>query len=231
MPVEVEAQQHLFTQPPLFVPPKIPQRSDLSKRPGQELVVSGPSGPRIKPLSRYHVVHDLESIWWMAVYIILCHPIDFETRPRVALDTQRDVAARLFHNLNERTKVITDARFFDALMTTCQFTEPINSISRILTDVLALLVNAYRVAGTDPGYDFSDSIIPELHKGLISYFEFIVEHINEFETERTEAEAKKSAGKADLNPENPPSKFVLKFTTTWEELFPSKKRDHAEISH
>ncbi len=97
--------------------PLLPESNSLEHR------AVRPLPPHI-PL-RYNPIHDLESLWWIAVYFVLDMQLkpDSEAEPQTfcadelyPTTQQRYYAGRLFFNATSRFSVMNDSTFFAAIV-------------------------------------------------------------------------------------------------------------------
>ncbi|KAJ3552850.1 hypothetical protein NM688_g3932 [Phlebia brevispora] len=68
------------------------------------------------PIFRYNAIHDLESLWWIAVYFIVCHEVvDDDDNGSDLYDlahTQRNFASELFWTADNRVHALTNPHYF-----------------------------------------------------------------------------------------------------------------------
>lgn len=126
---EIESQLYRFL--PGLTPPTTPV--DSQKQPRQipkypsiidsyEASTHRDDEPIITPAIRYNPLHDLESLWWIAVYFIVKHevfdPTDPETEGQFASATQWKYAADLF-DTNSLKRITFEIPFHFLTHTSC----------------------------------------------------------------------------------------------------------------
>ncbi|PSS18944.1 hypothetical protein PHLCEN_2v3160 [Hermanssonia centrifuga] len=122
--------------------PLLPERNSLEHR------AVRPLPPHI-PL-RYNPIHDLESLWWIAVYFVLGMQLkpDSEAESQTfcadelyPTTQQRYYAGRLFFNATSRFSVMNDSTFFAAIVQS--LSPSLHDIGMVLEDVRMELFRTY----------------------------------------------------------------------------------------
>lgn len=98
---------------------------------------------------RYSALHDLESLWWVAVYFIFKRQVvdtskDADAQALPVSDAQRASAEQLFRDRNERQSVITDASVF--ALHTQNIHPTLQPLIEQLSKLRGFLVDAYKQA-------------------------------------------------------------------------------------
>ncbi|KAF7795938.1 hypothetical protein EIP86_007105 [Pleurotus ostreatoroseus] len=181
MACEIETQLYLFL--PGLTPPTTPD--DPQKRSSKPLSISTlvdeyeegiqrelPAAPAI----RYNPLHDLESLWWIAVYFIVKREVvdesDPETFGRVASIAQRNYAAQLFDAPTLRQVTFQDHCHF--LQNTESLQPIIQPIAKRLNTLRCILISRYRATERDLENIGRDSA-GEIHQEFYQMFQTIAE--------------------------------------------------------
>ena len=122
---------------------------------------------RKPPRFRYNPLHDMESLWWIAVYLVINREVDVEdTSDEVAarLIQQKRFAAQLFHRKDERYLAITSNNFF--LRHLPQLHPSLSTVGSMLFETLVLLCDAYLEAEKSdvPDCRAADDLHEEFHR-------------------------------------------------------------------
>ncbi|PSS18947.1 hypothetical protein PHLCEN_2v3163 [Hermanssonia centrifuga] len=170
-PVEVDGPSYMFLPPPKLPPPSrpidrkarmarwaasyddpsLPPPALRKRSPRQE----EPKAPRISKYGnlvfRYNPLHDLESVWWMAVYFVFNREVDIDddgvdTETR-RMESQRQFARELFYQAIPRLRVMASEAFFGSHLDCLH--PSIAPIGEILEDARIELVAGYRRAEED----------------------------------------------------------------------------------
>lgn len=102
---------------------------------------------------RYNALHDLESLWWIAVYFVFDREVYHDgvacstSEPEFSLDAQRRYAMQLFHDRDTRWTTLTSSQSFRTKMQSLHPTA--RAIARLLEDSRARLAWAYHQAEAD----------------------------------------------------------------------------------
>lgn len=102
---------------------------------------------------RYNALHDLESLWWIAVYFVFNREVYHDgvacstSEPGFSLDAQRRCAIQLFHDRDARWTTMHSGISFGTRIQSLHPTA--RAIARLLEDLRARLVQAYRKAEAD----------------------------------------------------------------------------------
>ncbi|KAJ3557299.1 hypothetical protein NM688_g1547 [Phlebia brevispora] len=143
MAIEVHVQRYLFSRPDPFSPsrtlntppPATPERSlspavELPTPPGSKDSYEVPK----TPIFRYNALHDMESLWWVAVHVIFNREVDSSADGghNTASDEQRFHAENMFGNREDR---------FYTLVTQTGFSEKIMSLHPSVRHVAYVLEN------------------------------------------------------------------------------------------
>ncbi|THG93529.1 hypothetical protein EW026_g7729, partial [Hermanssonia centrifuga] len=169
--VEIDGPSYMFLPPPKLPPPSHPMdrkarvarwlasyddpslpHPALRKRsPRQE----EPKAPRVSKYKdlvfKYNPLHDLESVWWMAVYFVFNREVDIDddgvdTETR-RMESQRKFARELFYQAIPRLRVMASEAFFGSHLDCLH--PSIAPIGEILEDARIELVAGYRRAEED----------------------------------------------------------------------------------
>ncbi|GJE97361.1 hypothetical protein PsYK624_135770 [Phanerochaete sordida] len=111
---------------------------------------------KLKTVFRHNPLHDLESVFWLALYLLLCTLLDLE-KPLQTSDaewaqyaTAKDVlAADLFHNAKKRIECITADTAFATMLSGLH--PRVRKICESLEGIRAALNTVYKLAESDPG--------------------------------------------------------------------------------
>lgn len=119
---------------------------------------------------RYNVLHDLESLWWVAVFFIFKTQVvdtskDADAQALPVSDAQRVSAEQLFHDRNERLSVMTDTGVFALHIRNIHPT--LQPLAEQLETLRRSLIKAYKKAEKDlPSPKFNSRV----HKCFLSGF-------------------------------------------------------------
>lgn len=137
---------------------------------GKEDAKEGPSVVKetteVEPLVfKYNTLHDLESLWWIAVFFIVCKEYDddeSEDSPEAATAraaSQRKLASELFWDGSKRSLAIRDGYYFSRNVSRLVF--PGDRIGLVLDEMRKMMFRAYTRAEEDintVGFDVSGDL-------------------------------------------------------------------------
>ena len=124
---------------------------------------------------RYHALHDLESLWWVAAYFVInstvVGPTDLQDKKRLL--AQQAFASQLFHSDDDRREhVMTVANWFAARL---KYLHPsLQRISQPLEQARGHLAAAYSRAEEDFDPIHAD-VVNDLYDKLAASFTEVVE--------------------------------------------------------
>ncbi|KAJ3558272.1 hypothetical protein NM688_g1021 [Phlebia brevispora] len=171
--VEIDQQHHLFTPLPVDLPPRLTKSLRKytlkemleAKRTGVELeddpikllMASFPRPRPFDPKARkipgvcYHPLHDLESLWWVAVWFLMTkevvHPDPDEGETFVASKAQRKFAKDLFGDPSTRRNALVDHyKFMDQIEGLPRIPQNLAMALNVLRE---FLVEKYHVVDTE----------------------------------------------------------------------------------
>lgn len=191
MAIEVQRQHYVFQPSALdnLPLPDIPASFNLSDEvrkmeEGQESTSSPPISPPCLYLLlppevpfRYNPLHDLESLWWVAVYFVFKREIDIDVersdQAAERREAQRWAANNLFQSQDTRDSTITKDRFEDYLKYLHPSTRPIGDQLNKLRRKLAA---AYRNAEEDAA-SIDHTAADGLHEAFSTSFRKIVKYL------------------------------------------------------
>jgi hypothetical protein len=162
MAVEVDHRTYLFQpSPPSLSQPSssssLPSRKqlhrmiaeqDIDQIPAeihlpQDTKLDGGSDTQVPSPFRYNPLHDLESIWWIAIYFIINHEARYISGPefQAVTPTQRALARRLFYSQSSRNSALVGTLLDDsvAALSPC-----VQHVARILLRLRSELVSCYK---------------------------------------------------------------------------------------
>ncbi|KAJ3556690.1 hypothetical protein NM688_g1890 [Phlebia brevispora] len=152
MPVEVASCLYFFvpdkTTDELEAPAQLTSNGRTGELPGPSpsLVQKMTSTPRHE--FRYNPLHDLEALWWIAVYFTVNREVDSangeETGIQGATSSQRHFAQQLFYDLNKRQTVMLSSTWFENQLECLH--PSLEDVGYVLNDMLILLRTAYTAA-------------------------------------------------------------------------------------
>ncbi|KAF7790445.1 hypothetical protein EIP86_001400 [Pleurotus ostreatoroseus] len=162
MAVEVDRQEYLFlpTKTTAYVPPSPISAEDLralvmgEKSPSLDSDPSVPEDTADAPANnapfRYNALHDLESLWWIAVYFVFKKQIldvskgDTEAQVIPVSEDHRAAAERLFYDRPQRCFVMTVGTFFEQYI--YKIPPVLQPHARVLQNLKLMLAAAYEKA-------------------------------------------------------------------------------------
>ena len=167
MAVEVDQQKYLFPPAPSLPPSPSSDSSSAD---------SLPQDPKIRPGFHYNPLHDLESLWWNAVWFILNREIDADADGTFSRDLQERTAHRisamkLFCEQKERWNAFYDRHGFPHRL---RCLHPVlKDISKILNEMQWSLRREY-VRVEQSVVDMSPSLVDELGDSMRKQLEKVV---------------------------------------------------------
>lgn len=97
---------------------------------------------------RYNPLHDLESVWWIAVYFLfkkkVAHDSGEDSAYKKRLTTQMVYANQLFYNEAKRVRVMTTSTKFPAMLRCLH--PAVQGLGRVLEDIRQELTHLYWMA-------------------------------------------------------------------------------------
>ncbi|KAF7790439.1 hypothetical protein EIP86_001394 [Pleurotus ostreatoroseus] len=182
VPVEVEDQAYLLRwavpspKGPKKVRRPIPSREEVVRRlwptEGEELPEREIIVPELSPEPpfRYNTLHDLESLWWVAVYFLIKRRVVDETQgppspeDLAALAPQCQLASQLFDNSgHERLGTLTVDGIFANHRRVLH--PSVHRVAIILDQLRQGLCSAYITQEADP---LSTNLVPDIHSTFIN---------------------------------------------------------------
>ncbi|PSS18912.1 hypothetical protein PHLCEN_2v3172 [Hermanssonia centrifuga] len=184
MAAEVDNQQyyHLeyldFPEPPVQNSGSVTVTSLLSAvEKGERVDIPLPRHPRIgrkNYIFRYNPLHDLESLWWIAIYFLVNKEItcNNEEEPsssdpdiswRATIEQRAHAEALFYHNQPRVNVMLAFGRDFEYIIST--LSPSLQPIAFILDDVRKLLIGGYQRAERNP-----ETIDHTAADGLHEYF-------------------------------------------------------------
>ncbi|KAI0922896.1 hypothetical protein AcV5_009763 [Taiwanofungus camphoratus] len=151
--VEVDAQEYQFT---LVLGQRTFSRDDDDKK-NMRSILTAPRKRQARKKSvsmgtdvafRYNPLHDLESVWWIAVYFLfkkkVAHDSGEDSAYKKRLTTQMVYANQLFYNEAKRVRVMTTSTKFPAMLRCLH--PAVQGLGRVLEDIRQELTHLYWMA-------------------------------------------------------------------------------------
>lgn len=95
----------------------------------------------------YNALHDLESLWWIAVYFIVNKQVIVDGEPQRPTKTHIDQAKKIFHGGEHRLRILSGPTEFNSIIQ--QLHPSVQEIARQLNHLRKDLVSAYFQAEQD----------------------------------------------------------------------------------